>query len=99
MKQESLGQAIGRPAGRHHTTRRETGGDVTSAFDFDAFKRALASRDAAVWTGFYADDAEWIDWHASPPNAPYVMRGRERSAVSFDGSRHNRSSSGAVGFA
>ena len=32
------------------------------AFDFDAFRAAYEARDAAAWLGFYADDAEWIEY-------------------------------------
>ena len=32
------------------------------SFDFDGFRAAYEARDAAAWLGFYADDAEWIEY-------------------------------------
>jgi len=56
-------------------TERKTG------FDFPAFKDAFESKDAKRWAGFYAEDAEWIEYKPSaPPSAPVRMVGRERIA-------------------
>lgn len=32
------------------------------SFDFPAFRAAYEARDAAAWLGFYAEDAEWIEY-------------------------------------
>jgi ketosteroid isomerase-like protein len=46
-------------------------------FDFAGFKRVFEAKDAAAWTGYFAEDAEWIEYrHFSPPRAPNVMKGR-----------------------
>jgi ketosteroid isomerase-like protein len=53
----------------------------TSGFDFPAFKDAFERKDAKRWAGFYAEDAEWIEYKPSAlPSAPVRMVGRERIA-------------------
>jgi ketosteroid isomerase-like protein len=48
------------------------------AFDLAAYKHAFEARDVDRWIGFYADDAEWLEYRpGNPPSAPNVMRGRE----------------------
>lgn len=48
-----------------------------SGFDFPAFKDAFERKDAKRWTGFYAEDAEWIEYKPSaPPRAPISMVGK-----------------------
>jgi ketosteroid isomerase-like protein len=57
-------------------TGRKTG------FDFPAFKDAFERKDAKRWTGFYAEDAEWIEYKPSaPPSDPVRMAGRESIAA------------------
>jgi len=62
----------------------------TSAFEFPAFKDAFERKDAKRWAGFYAEDAEWIEYKPSaPPSDPVRMLGRERIAgflASLEGS-------------
>ncbi len=51
------------------------------AFDFSAFKNAFERKDAATWAGFYAEDAEWVEYKPSaPPRDPVRMVGRKRIA-------------------
>jgi hypothetical protein len=48
-----------------------------SSFDFDGYRVAFEAKDVARWLGYYADDAEWIEYrHTDPPRAPNVMSGR-----------------------
>jgi hypothetical protein len=50
---------------------------VTKTFDFEAFRRAFVGKDAAAWSAFYADDAEWVEYrHSNPPRSPNRMAGR-----------------------
>ncbi len=50
-------------------------------FDFPAFKDVFERKDAGRWAGFYAEDAEWIEYKPSaPPSAPVRMVGRKRIA-------------------
>lgn len=35
---------------------------MPASFDFPAFRAAYEARDAAAWIGFYAEDAEWIEY-------------------------------------
>ena len=47
-------------------------------FDFAAFKRAYEAKDADRQIGFYADDAEWIEYrNQDPPHRPNRMIGRQ----------------------
>lgn len=32
------------------------------SFDFDQFRAAYEARNAGAWLGFYAEDAEWIEY-------------------------------------
>jgi len=61
-----------------------------AGFDFAAFKDAFERKDAKRWAGFYAEDAEWIEYKPSaPPKDPGRMAGRERIAgfpASLEGS-------------
>ena len=53
----------------------------TSGFDFLTFKDAFERKDAQRWAGFYAEDAEWIEYKPSaPPSDPVRMVGRKRIA-------------------
>jgi hypothetical protein len=53
----------------------------TPGFDFAAFKDAFERKDAERWAGFYAEDAEWIEYKPSAPSSdPVRMVGRERIA-------------------
>jgi SnoaL-like domain len=46
-------------------------------FDFDAFKQAVQAQDVATWAGFFADDAEWLEYkHGYPPRSPRRMSGK-----------------------
>ena len=46
-------------------------------FDFAAFKQAFETQDLASWAGFFADDAEWIEYkHSHPPHSPRRMVGK-----------------------
>ena len=48
-------------------------------FDFHAFKRAFEEMDVGAWAGFYADDAEWIEYkHSYPPRSPRRIEGRRK---------------------
>ena len=48
-------------------------------FDFPAFKRAVEDQDVDAWLGFYADDAEWLEYrHNAPPRAPNRMVGKQQ---------------------
>jgi len=50
---------------------------LSSGFDFTGFARAMANLDAAAWVGFFADDAEWVEYkHTHPPRSPRVIRGK-----------------------
>lgn len=44
------------------------------SFDVPAFKAACESKDAAARTGFFAEDAEWVDCRALDP--PSRVEGR-----------------------
>ncbi len=45
-------------------------------FDRDDFLDAFRSKDLQRWAGWYAEDAEWIEYrHQNPPRNPHVMRG------------------------
>ena len=61
-----------------------------AGFDFAAFKDAFERTDAKRWAGFYAEDAEWIEYRPSaPPSDPVRTVGRERIAqflASLEGS-------------
>ena len=47
------------------------------AFDFFAFRVAMESQDVSAWTGFYAEDAEWLEYkHSYPLKSPRRMSGR-----------------------
>jgi ketosteroid isomerase-like protein len=55
--------------------------DEPARFDFDAYRRAFTAKDVDAWIGFYAEDAEWVEYKpAAPPRAPVVMSGREAIA-------------------
>ncbi|HWA38702.1 MAG TPA: nuclear transport factor 2 family protein [Burkholderiales bacterium] len=46
-------------------------------FDFAAFKRAFVTKDVASWAGFFANNAEWIEYrHSHPPHSPRRMVGK-----------------------
>jgi ketosteroid isomerase-like protein len=46
-------------------------------FDFPAFSAAFAAKDVDAWLGFYAEDADWIEYrHDAPPSRPVRMAGR-----------------------
>jgi hypothetical protein len=47
------------------------------SFDFDRFRAAFESRNAAAWLGFYADDAEWIEYGPDLSACLRRMVGRE----------------------
>ena len=48
------------------------------AFDFTGFKRAFVGQDVLAWVGYFAEDAQWIEYkHSHPPRSPRVMTGRE----------------------
>ena len=48
-------------------------------FDFRAFKHAFETQDLEKWIGFYAADADWIEYrHNNPPHSPNRMVGREQ---------------------
>jgi ketosteroid isomerase-like protein len=50
-------------------------------FDFVGFKAAMERKDVDSWFGFYADEAEWIEYrHFSPPRDPNRMLGKEQIA-------------------
>jgi ketosteroid isomerase-like protein len=56
-------------------------GERKPAFDFAAFKEAFERKDTERWSGFYAEDAKWIEYKPStPPRDPVKMIGRERIA-------------------
>jgi ketosteroid isomerase-like protein len=47
------------------------------AFDFDGFRKAYEAKDASAWLGYFAEDAEWIEYrHDDPPTRPNRMQGR-----------------------
>jgi len=47
-------------------------------FDFASYADAMQRLDAPAWLGFYADDAEWLEYkHTYPPRSPRVMSGKE----------------------
>lgn len=46
------------------------------SFDFAAFQSACAGRDAAACLGFYAADAEWIEYRHDPPSCTRRVQGR-----------------------
>jgi hypothetical protein len=52
-------------------------------FDFAAFRAAVEGRDAEHWLGFYADDAEWLEYRHKA-SSPRVTRGREDIARYLD---------------
>ena len=50
---------------------------IHAAFDFVAFKRAFVSKDVKTWLGFFAEDAEWIEYKPThPPKTPRLMKGK-----------------------
>jgi hypothetical protein len=50
---------------------------AATAFDFASFRAAFEAQDVDAWAGFYAADAEWIEYrHANPPRAPNRMVGQ-----------------------
>jgi ketosteroid isomerase-like protein len=53
-----------------------------AAFDFDAYRRALVTKDVPAWLGWYAEDAEWIEYnHRHPPRAPRRLAGKQQIAA------------------
>ncbi len=45
-------------------------------FDFAAYAAAIEAKDAARWSGFFADEAEWSEYRVgNPPRSPHVMAG------------------------
>jgi ketosteroid isomerase-like protein len=53
---------------------------IHAAFDFVAFKRAFVSKDVKTWLGFFAEDAEWIEYKPThPPKTPRIMK--EKSEI------------------
>ena len=53
----------------------------TSAFDFPAFKDAFERKDAKRWAGFYAEDAEWIEYKPSAPSIAGFLASLEGSGI------------------
>jgi ketosteroid isomerase-like protein len=50
---------------------------MPTGFDFSAYRSAVEGLDVERWLGFYADDAEWLEYRqANPPRAPNIMRGK-----------------------
>jgi hypothetical protein len=49
---------------------------MSASFDFPAFRAAYAARDLAAWVGFYADDAEWIEYLPDLPSCHRRTVGR-----------------------
>ena len=48
-----------------------------ASFDFPAFRTAMEALDIGAWVGFYADDAEWLEYkHSYPPSSPRRISGR-----------------------
>jgi hypothetical protein len=48
-----------------------------SNFDFNNFRKAFESKNAADWSSYYSDDAEWYEYRQwSPPANPNVMKGK-----------------------
>ena len=51
---------------------------MAEAFDFDAYARAFTQMDVERCVGFYAEDAEWIEYTPdAPPRAPGRMSGKQ----------------------
>jgi ketosteroid isomerase-like protein len=49
----------------------------SARFDVAGFRRAVTARDVPAWLAFFADDAEWLEYHPSDaPRAPVRIRGR-----------------------
>lgn len=52
------------------------------SFDFETFRTAVTKQDVETWAGFYAPDAQWIEYrHRNPPSAPNRMSGRSEIAA------------------
>ncbi|MCC7276480.1 MAG: nuclear transport factor 2 family protein [Alphaproteobacteria bacterium] len=50
-----------------------------AGFDFVAFKEAFVGKNRDAWLGFFADDAEWIEYrHNAPPRSPNRMSGKQQ---------------------
>jgi ketosteroid isomerase-like protein len=55
-------------------------------FDFAAYARALEAKDVDALLAFYAQDAEWVEYHPdAPPSAPSRLRGRAAIAEFLSG--------------
>ena len=47
------------------------------SFDFPAYRQAIEARDHEAWLGFFADDAQWIEYRPdNPPRSPRIMDGK-----------------------
>jgi ketosteroid isomerase-like protein len=59
---------------------------AVGTFDFAAYSRAFVEKDLEPWLGFYADDAEWIEYKpTAPPSAPVRMSGKAAIRAFLDG--------------
>lgn len=48
-----------------------------ASFDFAGFRRAFVDQDIETWLGYYAEDAEWIEYnHDNPSHSPQVTSGK-----------------------
>ena len=50
------------------------------SFDFDQFRAAYEARNPEAWLGFYAEDAEWIEY--GPDLSACLRRSAGRAAIS-----------------
>ena len=51
---------------------------MAQTFDFRAYARAFTQMDVEQVLGFYADDAEWVEYTPdTPPRAPGRMSGKQ----------------------
>lgn len=59
---------------------------TTTAFEIDAFTRAIEERDASTQLAMYAEDAEvTLNDRISQPGAPRVLRGRSEIQAWLEG--------------
>ncbi len=54
-------------------------------FDFTAYKAAIEARDHEAWLGFFAHDAQWVEYRPeNPPRSPNVMSGTDEIRAFLD---------------
>jgi ketosteroid isomerase-like protein len=52
-------------------------GDRPEVFNFQAYRLACETKDAASWIDFFADDAEWLEYrNQDPPSRPRRLSGK-----------------------